>query len=103
MRFLAAPWVGLLSDGTWLRNAKVANERAQSLAAKLHSLGFKIVFPCEASGVFIQLSERIMQKLQKRGWHFYKFVEPDIYRMMCAWSITAKNVDELIADISESL
>src|SRR6266705_3168089 len=32
MRFLAAPWLGLLSDGVWLRNAQQANRMATRLA-----------------------------------------------------------------------
>jgi threonine aldolase len=98
MRFLAAPWVGLLADGVWLRNAERANERAQSLAEKLRALGLKIVFPCEASAVFLQLPDPLVKKLHERGWQFYKFIEPDIYRVMCAWSVSEKDVEEFIAD-----
>ncbi len=32
MRFLAAPWTGLLADGVWLRNAERANAAAAKLA-----------------------------------------------------------------------
>ena len=32
MRFLAAPWAGLLTDGVWLRNAERANAAAEKLA-----------------------------------------------------------------------
>ena len=103
MRFLAAPWVGLLADGVWLRNAESANERAQSLAEKLRTLGLKIVFPCEASAVFLQLPDSSVKKLQERGWQFYKFIEPDIYRVMCAWSVSEKDVEEFIADMRAAL
>src|SRR5207249_7410763 len=34
MRFLAAPWLGLLTDGIWLRNAQYANDRARQLASR---------------------------------------------------------------------
>lgn len=103
MRFLAAPWVGLLADGVWLRNAESANERAQSLAKKLRALGLKIVFPCEASAVFLQVSDSLVKKLHERGWQFYKFIEPDIYRVMCAWSVSEKDVEEFIADVRSAL
>ena len=103
MRFLAAPWVGLLADGVWLRNAESANERAQSLAEKLRTLGLKIVFPCEASAVFLQCSDPLVRKLHERGWQFYKFIEPDIYRVMCAWSVSEKDVEEFIADVRAAL
>ena len=35
MRFLAAPWVGLLKDGAWLRHATHANKMAQRLRRAL--------------------------------------------------------------------
>ena len=35
MRFLAAPWVGVLADDVWLENARYANRHAKMLAAKL--------------------------------------------------------------------
>jgi threonine aldolase len=103
MRFLAAPWIGLLSDGVWLRNAKRANQLAHSLSEKLVDLGLKIIFPCEASAVFLQLPDQLVKKLHGRGWHFYKFVEPDIYRVMCAWSVSEKDVEEFVADVRSSL
>src|SRR5207237_8508108 len=37
MRFLAAPWVGLLTDGVWLRNARRANGMAARLAERLRA------------------------------------------------------------------
>jgi threonine aldolase len=103
MRFLAAPWIGLLSSGAWLRNAKYANERAHALAEKLRALGLNIAFPCEANAVFLQLRDQIVQKLRERGWHFYKFIEPDIYRVMCAWSVGEDEIDEFVADVRASL
>ena len=35
MRFLAAPWLGLLNGDVWLRNARHANEAARDLAERL--------------------------------------------------------------------
>ena len=37
----------------------------------------KPVFPCEASAVFLRLPEQLVAQLHGRGWHFYKFIEPD--------------------------
>jgi threonine aldolase len=99
MRFLAAPWVGLLNDNVWLQNARRSNERAQQLAEKLMALGLKLAFPCEASAVFLHLPEQLVAQLHGRGWHFYKFIEPDVYRLMCSWSVTAKDIDDFIADV----
>jgi len=104
MRFLAAPWAGLLKDSVWLQNARRANERARTLAERLTAaLGVKLAFPCEASAVFLRLPEQLVAQLHRRGWHFYKFIEPDVYRLMCSWSVTEKDIDEFIADVREAL
>lgn len=104
MRFLAAPWAGLLSDDAWIENARHSNKHAQSLARKLSAvLGTEPVFPCEASAVFLRMPEPIAADLRERGWHFYNFVEPDIFRFMCAWSTTEQQIDELVADVRKSL
>ena len=38
MRFLSAPWVGLLQEGAWLRHAKHANAMAKRLETAIKSL-----------------------------------------------------------------
>ena len=103
MRFLAAPWAGLLHDNVWLQNARRANERAQLLAEKLTALGLTLAFPCEASAVFLHLPEQLVAQLHGRGWHFYKFIEPDVYRLMCSWSVTEKDIDDFIGDVKATL
>jgi len=103
MRFLAAPWSGLLQDNVWLQNARRANERAQMLAEQLTALGLKLAFPCEASAVFLRLPEQLVGQLHGRGWHFYKFIEPDVYRLMCSWSVTEKDIDDFVGDVKRAL
>jgi len=104
MRFLAAPWTGLLRDEAWIENARHANHCAKLLAKKLTSvLGVEPVFPVEASAVFFRLPESLVTALHCRGWHFYKFIEPDVHRFMCAWSTTETQIDEFVADVRNSL
>lgn len=104
MRFLAAPWAGLLNNSVWLENARRANACAKVLAEKLKAvLGVAPAFPCEASAVFLRLPEELVTQLRGRGWHFYKFVEPDVYRLMCSWSMTEKDIDDFIGDVSRTL
>ena len=38
MRFLSAPWVGMLQDGAWLRHAKHSNAMARRLEAAIRPL-----------------------------------------------------------------
>ena len=100
MRFLAAPWVGLLETGVWLENARRANQRAKMLAERLTAiLGDAPAFPCEANAVFFRLPEKLVDALQGRGWRFYKFLEPDVYRLMCSWSVTEGAIDDFIRDV----
>ena len=100
MRFLAAPWAGLLSDGAWLENARRANGSAALLARKLQEVGrFEVELPQQANAVFLHMSEQLVADLHARGWHFYKFIEPDIYRLMCSWAVTEVQIDEFVADV----
>jgi threonine aldolase len=98
MRFLAAPWLGLLSNDVWLKNARRANEAARKLAELLRTEAkIDIVFPVEANAVFLRMRAEAIEQLHERGWHFYKFIEPDIYRVMCAWSATEADIAEFAA------
>jgi threonine aldolase len=100
MRFLAAPWLGLLNGEIWLRNARHANEAARDLAQRLRNeAGIDSVFPVESNAVFVQLDDQLVWGLHARGWRFYKFVEPDIYRLMCSWSTTDEEISMLVGDL----
>lgn len=100
MRFLTAPWIGLLTGDVWLKNARLANAGAQKLAEILsREANVPSVFPVEANAVFFRMPEPIMNEMNKRGWHCYKFIEPDIYRAMCAWSIEESAIREFVVDL----
>jgi len=100
MRFLAAPWLGLLTGDAWLRNAEHANRAARQLASRLQSEAkIESVFPVEANAVFVSMDDRLASSLHTHGWRFYKFIEPDIYRLMCSWSTTEAEISRLIADV----
>jgi threonine aldolase len=104
MRFLAAPWVGLLRDDEWIQNARHANRSAKLLAQRLAGvLETAPVFPVEANAVFFRMPDALVTRFQARGWRFYKFIEPDVYRLMCAWSTTEKAIDDFVADVRNSL
>ena len=58
IRFLAAPWLGLLTNGVWLKNAQHANRAARRLADRLQNEAkIDIVFPVEANSVFVRMNE----------------------------------------------
>ena len=100
MRFLAAPWLGLVTNDVWLRNAQHANRTAGHLAQRLRNEAkIDIVFPVDANAVFARMNEQLVRDLHARGWHFYKFVERDVYRLMCSWSTTEAAISDFITDL----
>ena len=100
MRFLSAPWVGLLEDGAWLRHAQHANHCAQLLASLVQDLpGVEAMFPVEANGVFLQLPEPALTALRDEGWRFYTFIGNGGARFMCSWDTEAARVEALASAI----
>ena len=100
MRFLSAPWVGLLNDGAWLRRASHANAMASRLEAGISALpGTRLLFPRQANGVFIELPPEAIDTLHAKGWHFYTFIGAGGCRFMCSWDTAEEDVDALLADL----
>jgi threonine aldolase len=99
MRFLAAPWVGLLESGAWLQNASHANGCANRLAARIADIpGIELVYPVEANAVFLSAPAPVLSGLRERGWRFYTFIG-GAARFMFAWDADVARVDELAGDI----
>ncbi|WP_242340360.1 MULTISPECIES: low specificity L-threonine aldolase [Anaeromyxobacter] len=100
MRFLAAPWVGMLRDGAWLRHARRANEQAARLEAGLRAIpSVRILHPREANSVFAALPPGAADALRGRGWRFYDFIGGGS-RFMCAWDVTDDDVRALVGDVA---
>ncbi|HEY2953452.1 MAG TPA: low specificity L-threonine aldolase [Verrucomicrobiae bacterium] len=100
MRFMSAPWVGMLKDGAWLRHARHANAMAARLEEKLSGLpAVQILFPRQANSVFVELPQAVIKGLRERGWMFYTFIGQGGCRLMCAWDTTEKDVDDFAADL----
>jgi threonine aldolase len=99
MRFLAAAWLGLLNGDVWLRNASHANQAARRLAQRLRDeVGIEPVFRVESNAVFVRMEDELVRGLEDLGWRFYKFIEPDVYRLMCSWSTTDDEISMFIGD-----
>lgn len=67
MRFMPAPWLGLLDGDLWLRNARHANAMAQLLQRRLQEIpGVSIMFPSESNAVFAPLPAQAAKAM--RAW-----------------------------------
>ncbi|WP_215761607.1 low specificity L-threonine aldolase [Acetobacter sp. P1H12_c] len=99
MRFLTAPWVGILESGAWLRNGQAANTAAAHLARQIEPLeGLDLMFPAEANAVFLKAPASLLDGLRDKGWRFYTFIGGGA-RFMFAWDADLTQVDALAADI----
>ena len=100
MRFLSAPWVGLLQDGAWLRHAGHANQMAQRLEKGLRpAANVEIVYPRQTNTVFARLPADTIAGLRKRGWQFYTHVSQDNCRLMCSWDTTESDIASFVNDL----
>lgn len=102
MRFLAAPWIGMLKDEVWLKNAEHANRCAALLEEKMMRLpGVQIMFPRQANSVFLSLPPKLQAGLRNRGWHFYSFIGAGGARLMCSWATTESDIKAIVSDALE--
>ena len=104
MRYLAAPWVAMLKDDLWLRNARQANLIAEELRAKLAEIPeVSVLFPRQANSVFVDIPEKAQAPLKEKGWLFYVFIGKTGCRLMCSWDLKTEDVDAFIDDLVDAL
>jgi threonine aldolase len=102
MRFLAAPWLGLLQNDAILNHAAHANRCAARLAAGLAAIaGVELVHPSQANAVFAALPEPAIEALRAKGWVFYTFIGSGHCRFMCSWATSADDIAALLEEISQ--
>ena len=101
MRFLAAPWVGLIESGAWLTNANHANTCARYFAEQIGSIPSVRVVSCvQANAVFVHTRVEALDSLRERGWKFYTFIG-GAARFMFSWDSKLERIDELSRDLRE--
>lgn len=101
MRFLAAPWLGMLKDQVWLKYASHANRMASLLADGFRSIpDFKILFPPQANAVFVEIPSAIQEGLKSCGWKFYNFIGEGGCRFMASWDTEESDVNALLTDVN---
>jgi threonine aldolase len=103
MRFLTAPWLGVLQDSAWLRHAAHANAMATRLARSLAAIaGVRLLYPTQANAVFAALPTAVHDRVVARGWRYYTFIGRGAARFMCSWATTESDVDALAADVASA-
>jgi len=99
MRFLTAPWLGLLDNDVWLKNAAHSNKMAHLLEAELRTIpGIKIVFPVNGNSVFIETKPAVADAMRKKGWIIYGFIGVGGLRLMCSWDTAEEDVKAIAQD-----
>jgi len=104
MRFLTAPWTGMLESGAWLRNATHANSCASLLANEVKKIpGVRVMFESQANSVFLEMAPASLEALRGCGWHFYTFIGSGGARFMCSWETKIDDIAALVQDIRTSV
>ncbi len=102
MRFLAAPWAGMLEAGALLDNATHANAMARLLAQQLTRIaGITQVHPVQGNAVFVQMPETLIESLHSAGWHFYTFIGSGHARFMCSWQTREEDVRGFVMEVEK--
>ena len=90
-RFLAAPWIGMLESGAWIRRAAHANAMAPGSPPRCRSGSCTRSSPTACSS---RWTSRRSKRLQAAGWFVYRFIDGSV-RFMCSWATTEAAVEEL--------
>ncbi len=112
-RFLSAQMDAYLADDLWLKLAAKANRMARRLAQAIESLPQAgLVHPVEANMVFAALPRRVHKQALDKGAKYYFWPHdqridgpPDemlTARLVCGWSTTEQEVDQLITAVSQA-
>ena len=104
MRFLCAPWVGLLENGAWLNHARHANECAALLAAGLERFaGAELLAPVESNAVFVSLPAAAHRSMREKGWNYHLVTGDTGARLMCSWDTTEEHINQFLTDLESAL
>ena len=99
MRFLSAPWLGILNTDTCKKYGSHSNRLAKRLSDGLQEIpGIEVIYPTQANAVFLNMPPFLADGLRTRGWHFYTFIG-GAARLMCSWDTSDEVVEDLIQDV----
>lgn len=108
-RYLSAQIEAWLEGGLWLDLAGRANEMAARLEAGLVGRA-GLLFPREGNMLFARWPRRIHRQMREAGAQYYLWPDgqslevpadtPVSARLVCSWSTTPEQVDEIIAQFA---
>jgi threonine aldolase len=104
MRFIAAQFEALLTNGLWQRSAEHANRMARVLEAEVRTIPqVRVVWKVEANGVFAQIPRQAIAKIKER-YFFYPWIEEEcIVRWMCSFDTAEEDVKEFAKVVAEAV
>jgi len=104
MRFIAAQFEALLTNGLWQRSAEHANRMARVLEAEVRKIPqVRVVWKVEANGVFAQIPRPAIAKIKER-YFFYPWIEEEcIVRWMCSFDTTEEDVKDFVKVVAEAV
>jgi threonine aldolase len=117
MRFVSAPWTGVLERGAWLKHAEHANKMARRLErgilqavhnaktrARKTTSAIRIAHPVESNAVFVLLPAPVSEAMHRLGWKYYSHVGvAGEARLMCSWDTRPDDVDGFVADLAKAI
>jgi threonine aldolase len=104
LRYLSCQLLAYLEDGLWLRNAAQANAMASRLARGLTDLPYaNLLQNVEANEVFVALPEKLIERLEKADFHFYRWpliqvAEGATVRLVTSYMTTEADVDDFLEE-----
>ena len=104
MRFIAAQFIALLTNGLWKRSAEHANKMAQLLGSELAGIkSVALTQSVEANEVFVTLPAPIIPKLQER-WPFHVWNEATSEaRLITSFDTAESDVTDFAALVREAI
>ena len=104
MRFIAAQFIALLTNGLWKRSAEHANKMAQLLGSELAGIkGVALTQAVEANEVFVTLPPQLISKLQER-WPFHIWNEATSEaRLITSFDTVESDVIDFAALVREAI
>ena len=98
MRYVAAQFDALLTDGLWIRNAAHANAMARRLAATTRTIpGVDLTREPEVNSVFVRLPAPAIHLLQAESFFWVWDEGLDEVRWMTSFDTTEADIDEFAA------